>query len=67
MKVLPLIFATIVFLLYLIYERISLNRHRNAIPLRISMTGTRGKSSVVRMLASVLREDGKKVIAKTTG
>lgn len=67
MKVLPLIFAAMVFLLYLIYERVSLNRLRNAIPLRISVTGTRGKSSVVRMIASVLREDGRKVIAKTTG
>lgn len=56
-----------VFLLYLIYERISMNLRRNAIPLRISVTGTRGKSSVVRMIASMLREDGRKVIAKTTG
>ena len=37
------------------------------IPLRIAVTGTRGKSSVVRLLASVLREDGRKVLAKTTG
>lgn len=67
MKLLPLILAVTVFLLYLLCERIALNRHRNAIPLRISVTGTRGKSSVVRMIASVLREDGWKVIAKTTG
>lgn len=33
----------------------------------IAVTGTRGKSSVVRMLASVLREHGRKVLAKTTG
>jgi poly-gamma-glutamate synthase PgsB/CapB len=37
------------------------------IPLRITVSGTRGKSSVVRLLASILREDGKKVLAKTTG
>src|SRR5574342_958727 len=67
MKLLPLIFSLLVFLLYLIYERISINRQRNAIPLRISVTGTRGKSSVVRIIASILREDGRKVIAKTTG
>lgn len=67
MKLLPLILAVTIFLLYLLYERISLNRQRNAIPLRISVTGTRGKSSVVRMSASILREDGRKVIAKTTG
>jgi poly-gamma-glutamate synthase PgsB/CapB len=67
MKLLPLIFSVLVFLLYLIYERISMNRQRNSIPLRISVTGTRGKSSVVRIIASILREDGRKVIAKTTG
>src|SRR5574342_689952 len=67
MKLLPLVFSVLVFLLYLICERIAMNRQRNAIPLRISVTGTRGKSSVVRMIASMLREDGRKVIAKTTG
>src|SRR5574341_886475 len=67
MKLLPLVFSVIIFLLYLIYERISMNRQRNSIPLRISVTGTRGKSSVVRIIASVLRQDGRKVIAKTTG
>ncbi len=33
----------------------------------IAVTGTRGKSSIVRMLASVLRESGRTVLAKTTG
>jgi len=56
-----------VFLLYLLWERISLNRLRKAIPMVVSVTGTRGKSSVVRMLASVLRESGRSVLAKTTG
>ncbi len=56
-----------IFLLYLVYERILLNRRINSIPIRIAVTGTRGKSSVVRLLASVLREDGRKVLAKTTG
>ena len=55
------------FLVYLFIERIQLNRWTNSIPLRIAVTGTRGKSSVVRLLASILREDGKKVLAKTTG
>ena len=31
------------------------------------MTGTRGKSSVVRLLASTLSENGTRVLAKTTG
>ena len=55
------------FILYLSYERVILNRLRRSIPLVIAVTGTRGKSSVVRMLASVLREQGKRVLAKTTG
>ncbi|NIM90866.1 MAG: poly-gamma-glutamate synthase PgsB [Candidatus Aminicenantes bacterium] len=37
------------------------------IPLRICVTGTRGKSSVVRLIASSLREAGVRVLAKTTG
>lgn len=55
------------FLLYLIYERLSVDRWRRSIPLVITVTGTRGKSSVTRLLASVLREDGRRVLAKTTG
>jgi gamma-polyglutamate synthase len=57
----------ILFLLFLILERINLNRSLRRIPLRIAVTGTRGKSSVSRLLASVLREDGRKVLVKTTG
>ena len=37
------------------------------IPLRICVTGTRGKSSVTRLIASSLRESGLCVLAKTTG
>lgn len=63
-----LLFITvIIFLLYLIHERLLLNRRIQSIPLRIGVTGTRGKSSVCRLLASILREDGWKVLAKTTG
>jgi poly-gamma-glutamate synthase PgsB/CapB len=54
-------------LLYLISESILLNRRIKKIPLRISVTGTRGKSTVTRLLASILEENGKRVIAKTTG
>jgi gamma-polyglutamate synthase len=57
----------VIFLLYLIIERIVLDHYNKSIPLIITVTGTRGKSSVVRMLASVLRENGKVVLAKTTG
>ncbi len=62
-----IIFIILVFLVLLIIEKILLNQWTNSIPLRITVSGTRGKSSVVRLLASILREDGKKVLAKTTG
>jgi poly-gamma-glutamate synthase PgsB/CapB len=38
-----------------------------AIPIRIHVNGSRGKSSVTRLLASALRESGKRTFAKTTG
>jgi len=52
---------------YLAFERVRLDRDREAIPLMIAVTGTRGKTSVTRMLAAVLRESGRRVLAKTTG
>ncbi len=56
-----------VFLLFLAVEKFLLNRWLKRIRLRITVTGTRGKTSVTRMLASVLKEDGRRVLAKTTG
>ncbi len=66
-KLIIILLAVIIFLLYLIHERILLTNRVNSIPLRICVTGTRGKSSVVRLFASILREDGRQVLAKTTG
>jgi len=43
------------------------NRRLRSIPVRIAVSGTRGKTSVTRMLASILRESGRVVLAKTTG
>jgi poly-gamma-glutamate synthase PgsB/CapB len=62
-----LLLLSAAWVLYLAVERIRLDRHRNAIPLRIAVTGTRGKTSVARLLAAVLRANGKQVLAKTTG
>jgi poly-gamma-glutamate synthase PgsB/CapB len=42
-------------------------RALNGIPVRVHVNGTRGKSSVVRLIAAGLREAGMNVIAKTTG
>ncbi len=62
-----LFLALFIFIIYLIHESIVINRRIRTIPLRICVTGIRGKSSVVRLLASILREDGMKIVAKTTG
>jgi len=45
-------------------------RHRRAlarIPVRVHVNGTRGKSSVTRLVAAGLRAGGKRAVAKTTG
>jgi poly-gamma-glutamate synthase PgsB/CapB len=62
-----LLLSTAMVFAFLVLERAGVNRRRKAIPLRITVTGTRGKSSVTRMLAAVLRESGRRVLAKTTG
>ena len=62
-----LLIALSVFVFYLLYEGVVLNQLRRSIPLVITVTGTRGKSTVVRLLASIFRESGKVVLAKSTG
>jgi poly-gamma-glutamate synthase PgsB/CapB len=42
-------------------------RARSRIPVRIFVNGTRGKSSVTRLVAAALREHGIPTVAKTTG
>lgn len=57
--------ATIVIALHVEWRR-----HRRAvrsIPIRIHVNGTRGKSSVTRLIAATLREHGIRTLAKTTG
>ena len=56
-----------VFLVYLVIERVRLGRCRSRIPLRICVTGTRGKSSVVRLITACLKDSRMLVMAKTTG
>ena len=55
------------FLAYLCGERLALDRARRRVPRRVCVTGTRGKSSVTRLIAAALREQGEVVLAKTTG
>lgn len=62
-----LIGSAFLFLLLLVHESLRHNRNLKRIPLRITVSGTRGKTSIVRTLASVLRAHGMMVLAKTTG
>lgn len=48
-------------------ERFKLDRHRNRIKTRVHVNGTRGKSSVTRLIAAALRGGGLRTVAKTTG
>lgn len=48
-------------------EHARLARQRDSIRIRIHVNGTRGKSSVVRLVASALRAHGVRTYAKTTG
>jgi poly-gamma-glutamate synthase PgsB/CapB len=64
---LVLIIAT---LLLILFYAVEYRRHRRniyKIPVRIHVNGTRGKSSVTRLIAAGLRAGGKRTIAKTTG
>tara|TARA_B110000263_G_scaffold244537_1_gene252711 strand:- start:17092 stop:18246 length:1155 start_codon:yes stop_codon:yes gene_type:complete len=56
----------ILFILGIIESRSHINSI-NKIPIRIHVNGTRGKSSVVRLISAGLREGGLKTFAKTTG
>ncbi len=48
-------------------ERRARDLARRAVPLRIHVNGTRGKSTVTRLLAGALRAGGIRCLAKTTG
>jgi len=61
-------FASLTLLIALLWlERSLLRWIRRRIPVCIVVLGTRGKSSVVRLIAHGLREDGYRVLYKTTG
>ncbi|MEZ4651534.1 MAG: poly-gamma-glutamate synthase PgsB [Candidatus Eisenbacteria bacterium] len=54
-------------LAYWILEALRLRRALRHIPIRIHVNGSRGKSSVTRLIAAGLRESGVRTVAKTTG
>lgn len=65
MSYLPLCFFAIVG--YLLIERIRHQKRLMRIRIRIQVNGTRGKSSVTRLIAAALRRSGIRTLAKTTG
>ncbi len=62
-----LIIGLILLLLFWVYEYYRHQKYRKSIPFIIHVNGTRGKSSVTRLIAAGLRAGGKKTLAKTTG
>jgi poly-gamma-glutamate synthase PgsB/CapB len=62
-----LIFATLSLIIFWIIEYIRHYRNIKKIPVRVHVNGTRGKSSVTRLISAGLRAGGLKTIAKTTG
>jgi len=62
-----LIVAFLALLLYAGLEFIQHQRRAQSIPIRIHVNGTRGKSSVTRLIAAGLRAGGIRTMAKTTG
>jgi poly-gamma-glutamate synthase PgsB/CapB len=57
----------ILVVIFLLIEYRVHSSYLNAIPIRIHVNGTRGKSSVTRLIAGALREHGLRTYAKTTG
>lgn len=55
------------YIAYLLLESVLYFRRVKKIQLRITVSGTRGKTSIVRTLASVFRSNNITVLAKTTG
>jgi poly-gamma-glutamate synthase PgsB/CapB len=55
------------FLFYTGVEYLLLNRSLGRIPLRILVNGTRGKSTLVKIIYGMLRQSGQKVFAKSSG
>lgn len=62
-----LILATILLIVYWIIEYYMHLKNVKKVPIRIHVNGTRGKSSVTRLIAAGLRAGGIRAVAKTTG
>lgn len=67
MNPLALLVPAVVFCTALLVEALLVDRARRKLRIVIRVTGTRGKSSVTRMIHAVLRDAGYTAWAKTTG
>ncbi len=54
-------------LAYLFFEKIQLKKHHRSVPIRVCVTGTRGKSSITRMITWLLQQEGIRTCGKITG
>ncbi|WP_313162637.1 poly-gamma-glutamate synthase PgsB [Sedimentibacter sp.] len=60
--------ALIIFVFILgVYEQTKHNKRLNLLDIRININGTRGKSTATRLITGILKEEGLKVVGKTTG
>ncbi|RNA67751.1 poly-gamma-glutamate synthase PgsB [Alteribacter keqinensis] len=50
-----------------IYERVTLSKKIDQIPTRVLINGIRGKSTVTRLIMGIMKENGDRVVGKTTG
>lgn len=62
-----IIIAIIIIILYLCLEKYFHIIRLNSIPIRIHVNGTRGKSSIVKLLTQALQSQGIRTVAKMTG
>lgn len=67
MALIPLLAALVVLVGLGVIERRARDLAWRAVPIRIHVNGTRGKSTVTRLIWSALREAGIPAVAKTTG
>ena|GEM_PF-876838 len=63
----PALCTLIAFFIFLLLEKLFLWQARKYFSLVIHVNGTRGKSTVTRMIHALLREQGMEVYGKTTG
>ena len=67
MEIWLIVGAFTILCIYLLIENIIHNSNMKSIPIRIHVNGTRGKSSVARLIAAGVRAGGYRTVAKTTG